>query len=126
MANDFESLMGLGQKLLGFRVANQSLHASNIANLATSNFKAKEISFKAELDKALKKGEEIFNSMENDNPWKLDVKIKNSNAELNSRGNNVKLDQELSDMTQNAMQYLATVKIISKQLALQRYASTGA
>lgn len=124
MPDDFETLLGLGQKLLGYRVEGHALHSSNLANLGTPNFKAKEISFKAELDKALSKGE-IINSLESSNPWNLNVKVKQSPAEANLQGNNVKVDQELSKMTQNAMQYLATVKIISKELALQRYASNG-
>ncbi len=125
MGNDFTSLLGLGKKLLGYDVASHALHSTNIANAGTPNYKAKEISFKAELDKALKSGEGLFDALENEGPWKLNVNTRQSPAEANLQGNNVKIDQELSAMTQNAMQYLATVKIISKQLAIQRYASAG-
>lgn len=125
MANDFRTLLDLGKKLLGFRTSNHTVHATNVANAATPQYKAKELSFEAELNKVLKNEGALFNNIDQSSPWNLDVKKSVSRAEPNTFGNNVKVDQEMAAMTENAMQYLATVKIISKQLALQKYAASG-
>jgi len=117
------NLIELTEEMLNIRAANQELHASNIANVQSANYKAKVPKFKVELDaaaEALRQKEDPFSIDIKD--WKVDYKVSQSKAQTNQNGNNVALDQEMSAMTQNALNYMATLKILNKQLAFQRYA----
>ena len=122
MIIDYDALVSKLGANLDMKVVRNQLIASNIANVDTPGYKAKDLKFHRILaenmeegDIALKRthvkhmtpgessaggGNEI---LENPNPGRPD-------------GNNVNIDQEMLKLTENNIQYNVTVQLLSKRL----------
>lgn len=114
----FQSQVDLVRQYLDNRIAGHTLHAANIANAETPNYRAKIPEFKATLDR-------IASRDPNNPDWKLEMKIKNSPQSPRQDGNNVNMEKEMSALAENSMRYISAVKILTKQMALERYAATS-
>lgn len=112
---------------LNTRIASHSVYAANVANADTPFYKAKVPSFNVTLDRINKTDSEtgkIFSSS-NDPKMKFEMRIQNSPDKPREDGNNVKLEKEMSALAANTMMYMSAVKILSKQIAIARYAITS-
>jgi flagellar basal-body rod protein FlgB len=100
--------------------------ASNIANADTPGYKAKDVSFRQEMDNSIIK-------MAQTNPDHMPV---STTSKAGGRlvpvertswedGNNVTLDIELANMTENALLYEAGVRLLSKKLQMYKNAVRG-
>ncbi|BDU63025.1 flagellar basal body rod protein FlgB [Candidatus Borrelia fainii] len=115
--NIFDRSIDLAHRYLDVLSLRQSVIADNVANVDTPNFKRSNVTFESELERA------IFNEGTNNlslirgnskhlNGFKelgyLDVKPRRMLdylSTLNNNGNNVDIDSEMKNLSQNQMMY---------------------
>ena len=100
----FDSSMTILEKSLDVRSAQQRIVASNLANIDTPGYVAQKLDFETSLANALK-----------EEPGPLVVNPSSEPA-LALDGNNVNLEDELSDMSRNRMMYSVTAQILAAKL----------
>lgn len=112
---------------LNFRAEKQKVISSNIANINTPNYKTKELVFEDELNaqtnNSLKMRQTnskhipmIDNNLSNVNPRLLEVK----GLQEQNDGNNVNLDNQISEMSKNKILYDAIQSSIKRDSRLFR------
>lgn len=124
----FDSTMGGIQALLNFRLANQNLIATNIANADTPGFKAQKMEFEDAMRDALQvsgrlqmetSSPEHFAKAE---PGKIDPGIyDNPNGIVQKDGNTVDRNVEAVALAENQIQYDAMTEVLRKKLGMIRY-----
>jgi len=106
---------------LDYAALREKVIANNIANADTPNYKAKDVQFKAELDRAMHSLE-----AKRTNPKHLPfshsmngkfVVAARGNLVYNHNGNNVDIDQEMSDLAENQIYYNALIEQLNGKLA---------
>ena len=119
------SVTGLLYKQLNFRGERQKVISNNIANINTPNYKTKDIKFRDELKKS-QEGNELQlkvthkdhivpnNNIESSNKIKMYDK---EGLEEQNDGNNVNLDQQMSEMAKNSVMFDALQGAIKKDAA---------
>lgn len=101
-SNSIQSL----ENALAYSSLKQKAISNNIANVDTPNYKAQEVNFKTELDRATIKANRSDSRH-------FEFKRGSSNIELNTKattsynhnGNNVDIDKEMAEMAQNQIYY---------------------
>ena len=129
MSFETSRVSGLMREALNFRAKRQDIIASNIANVDTPFYKARNIDFKGVLEA---KEKQIFDKRDNDKlqmattqDAKLDItkpagishiraKIVISQAPAGNDGNNVNIDKQTTQLSQNSIGYNAIVAAIKK------------
>ena len=111
---------------LNFRAEKQKVISSNIANINTPNYKTKELVFEDELNaqnNSLKMKQTnskhipmINNNLSSVNPRLLEVK----GLQEQNDGNNVNLDNQISEMSKNKILYDAIQSSIKRDSKLFR------
>ncbi len=111
---------------LNFRAEKQKVISSNIANINTPNYKTKELVFEDELNSqtnVLKMKQTnskhipmINNNLSSVNPRLLEVK----GLQEQNDGNNVNLDNQISEMSKNKILYDAIQSSIKRDSKLFR------
>ena len=105
---------------LATRLDRHQAISSNIANADTPGFKAVDLSFQLSLDEAVGSGAQ---------GGEPSVAVKtNKKVEQNSSredGNSVIVEMEMAKLAENSAQYLTGVKLLSRQMALLKYAVSG-
>ena len=100
--------------------------ASNIANADTPGYKAKDVPFSQEINNQVirmtKTSPDHLLGTKNPKEAKGMVPVERTSGE---DGNNVALDMELANMTENALLYEAGVKLFSKKLMMYKNAIRG-
>jgi flagellar basal-body rod protein FlgB len=100
--------------------------ASNIANIDTPGYKAKDVPFKEEINnqaiRMTKTNPDHLQGAKNPKEVGGMVPVERTSWE---DGNNVALDMELSNMTENALLFEAGVKLLSKKLMMYKNAIRG-
>lgn len=118
------------QAAMKFRQLKQEVHAANIANAETPNYKAQKLDFEEALARALDTDGQMnmatsdskhfnvgnggFNNLE---PEIYD----DPNGIVNPNGNTVDRDKELAEMAENKLLYDASVQLINKKFGLLKY-----
>ncbi|HHY74618.1 MAG TPA: flagellar basal body rod protein FlgB [Bacillus bacterium] len=106
----FSNSIKLLENASTYSALKQRVISNNIANVHTPNFKAQEVSFKTELDRAtLQANRTDYRHFE--------FKQRNSKIEVNTRattsynhnGNNVDIDKEMVEMAENQIYYYVIV-----------------
>ena len=92
--------------------ARQQAISSNIANLETPNYLAKEVDFESSLRAALDDGD----------PSKATVSVSQSLAATRLNGNNVNIDFELLASSENVMRQKLAVQALNAKYQLLRTA----
>lgn len=101
------------EKMIDISVFRQKLLASNIANADTPGYKAKDIAFQDELNKAVEGAKGSY-------------KIYETYSSMPNRdGNSVNLDVEMSKMTENALIHSAATQILSTKIRMMKSVLTG-
>ncbi len=95
--------------------ARQKAISSNIANLETPGYLARQVSFEDSLRAALHDGE----------PTGADVSVRHSLAATRLNGNNVNIDFELLAQRENVLRQRLVVQALNNKYALLRTAITG-
>jgi len=127
MLGVFEKTFNLVKTALKLRSYKHSLLASNIANVDTPGYRRKDIPFEKIIQSYLSKE----NYLKTTHPKHLKGYRKNINElikayEEESLGtpNNVNLEEELTQLTENQMLYEATLQALSKELERLKEAIT--
>lgn len=117
------SVSSLLYQNLNYRSERQKVIAGNIANLNTPGYKTKDVSFEQELQKAQNKNDlKMLVTHKNHIPFELGAGQKAAKPEVyevenlveQNDGNNVSLDQQISEMSKNAVMYDAITNSIKK------------
>jgi flagellar basal-body rod protein FlgB len=123
MAGIFDRDITLLSRSLDFRAQRNNLLASNIANIETPGYKAKDLVFENALGEALKSQEP--GPMVTTNPRHLDGRnatpldlvqpqtILSANPVGSVDGNSVDLDREMAKLAENQVDYQALTSMIS-------------
>jgi len=108
---------------LAYRSDRQKVISSNIANINTPNYKTKDLSFQGQLDKATKSqdlelmvtnSKHIKFDMEDSKPQPRTKVYEVQGLEEQNDGNNVNLDQQMSEMAKNSVMQSAITNSITK------------
>jgi flagellar basal-body rod protein FlgB len=91
--------------------ARQQVLANNIANASTPNFKRSDLDFESQLNAALENGPAGLNSL-------TFTPQTDNTSPVQANGNNVDTDTEMSDISQNALNYEALVEVASARLKM--------
>lgn len=110
----------------------QKVIANNIANINTPNFKKSAVVFESLLKKAL--GNESLKLITSDpkhigrsaplTELKPEVKV-NETTSMRTDGNNVDIDEEMTNLAANQIQYQAAARQLSDRYSLLGYVITG-
>lgn len=106
---------------LSFRGERQKVISGNIANLNTPDYKTKELVFEDELKKASKNDLQLSTTHSNHIPFDLTKPqhhgprvVEVPNLPEQNDGNNVSLDQQMSEMSKNSVIFNALQASIKK------------
>ncbi len=105
------NILGLLEKGLNIRAYNHKVLASNIANVDTPGYKQKEIDYRAELDRAESRTE--------------DIKVTEKTSFDGSTaidGNTVNIEDQIINLTENTMMFTSFVQLINKKFSMLKYA----
>ncbi|HYR85220.1 MAG TPA: hypothetical protein VE422_14140 [Terriglobia bacterium] len=91
------------ENLLTWTAKRQQAMSTNLANLDTPGYRAKDYSFDSELQEA----------------QKYDVK-----TAVKADGNNVDLEREMTEITKNGVQYLTLVQFLNQKFKMLRSSIT--
>ena len=94
------------ENLLTLTSKRQQILAGNVANIDTPGYRAKDISFAAELDGSMDLSSKVIDVETKDKP----------------NGNNVDLDRELTEITKNGLQYVTLVQYLNQRIKTLRAA----
>ncbi|MFS0737609.1 flagellar basal body rod protein FlgB [Sphingomonas sp. 1P06PA] len=112
-----EQLFGVHGAALAIRSQRLGLLASNIANAATPNYKAKDLDFTKALDAATK-GLSTDSAVEGATGYRIP-------NETSLDGNTVELSTEQTKFAENAVQYRTTLSFLEGRIATVMQALRG-
>lgn len=111
-----------------FRTARQEVVASNLANVETPGYTAREVSFDSVLARAESGGKVTMSRTDRNHldgpagagtsPFAVEPESDPHRVD----GNNVVLEKEMAKMAENTLGYLTTVTLLSRKLRGIRYA----
>lgn len=110
---------------LDMKVLRSKLIASNIANVDTPGYKAKDLKFHRILAENVEKGDleikrthfkHITSAGTTETPGSISYEVVESPAPGRPDGNNVNIDEEMLKLTENNIQYNVSVQLLSKRL----------
>ena len=117
------------ERSLDITTAKHSVIASNVANVDTPGYKAKKLDFKKALMEAVSLGGEGMKRSQDKHfsgqsmqtsPYAM-VENQLNNA-LRNDGNNVNIDKEMVELSQNSMMYNMVADLATRQFDKLRYA----
>ena len=122
MAINFDKALGIHQYTLGIRSERAEVLASNMANVDTPNYKARDIDFKAALSQAqsaqvgrqgLARTSEHHIAMSS--RMTPEMKFRLPNQPDTGDGNTVNIQTERNQFLQNALEYQTSVQFLSSK-----------
>lgn len=125
MVSKIDNALQFNRTVLNLRAARQELIASNIANVDTPNYKAKDIDFAKALQGAIS-GNTVklqmagtvphhLSSSRSENVMDAPVMFRNV-VQPSADGNTVDMDVERAQFADNALRYEASVKFVDNQI----------
>ena len=118
----FSNTISLLEKALDYSQVKQNVISNNIANVDTPNYKAKEVSFRSFFNDEMSK----ISAKTTDKrhiPFQSSASpyiVTSQKTNYNNNGNNVDVDQEMSELAANQIYYNAMAESISNKFqALQ-------
>jgi flagellar basal-body rod protein FlgB len=134
MVSKIDSALQFNRTALNLRSARQELIASNIANVDTPNYKAKDIDFAKTLQGAMS-GNTVklpmagtashhLSSGTGENVMGAPVMFRNV-VQPSADGNTVDMDVERAQFADNALRYEASVKFVDSQIKMVLTALQG-
>lgn len=125
----FDSTIGGLNAVMNFRLANQNVISSNIANADTPGYHAQKMEFETALRDALGVSDRL--PMEASDPEHIikadpghidPVIYDNPNGVVNLDGNTVDRASEMVSMAENELQYNAATELLRRKLGVLKYA----
>lgn len=115
--------------VMNFRLANQNVISSNIANADTPGYKAQKMEFEDALRNALDVSGRLPMEASDPShfikadPGHIDPEVyDNPNGVVNLDGNSVDRNAEMVSMAENQIQYDAATEIIRRKIGMLKYA----
>jgi flagellar basal-body rod protein FlgB len=110
-------MISLIEKALNIRTSYHKVISSNIANVETPGYKAKDVDFKKEIDKAIHSGasgDAISNNIEvTENP---------DNEGLSSiDGNTVSVENQIVKLTENQVMFHSLIQVAAKRFSMMKF-----
>ncbi|MBC8432312.1 flagellar basal body rod protein FlgB [Desulfobacula sp.] len=113
------------ERTIGLSQKRHAVVASNISNIDTPGYRAKDIDFKAALNRVLESGQEL--DLARTNPGHIDlersgaagVKAVEEKGEWNGY-NWINIDREMTKLTQNNLIYKTSVETLLRKMAILR------
>jgi len=120
------------EKALDAGALRQRVIADNIANVDTPYFKKSTVEFESLLKTALGRDSVKLNTTDPRHfgatpllaELKPEVRV-NETTSMRADGNNVDIDEEMTNLAANSIEYQATVRELSERLSLLSYVITG-
>jgi flagellar basal-body rod protein FlgB len=111
------------QDLLSRASKRQQALASNIANLDTPGYRAKDFSFDSELSATLALTSTVENHIGSvqDTPTARVIEVGTKDK---PNGNNVDLERELTEVTKNGLEYVTLIQYLNQKIRTLRSAIT--
>jgi len=130
MSSLFDKTFGLIENAMDVRLKRHSVLSTNLVNSDTPNYKAREVDFKAELEKAYKSGE---GAMKKTHEGHLDVSqsyakspiMLDTSMPIKPDGNNVDSDVMMGRVADNAGAYQTAADYMFIKIRLLRFAARG-
>ncbi|MBN2687736.1 MAG: flagellar basal body rod protein FlgB [Deltaproteobacteria bacterium] len=112
----FDKAIGLLSTMLDYRAKRHKVIASNIANIDTPHYTAKDLVFDRELDAAVK-GNETLSMARNDKRHLCRDAIPAKGADLHvvDSGKRVNIDQEMGKLAENHLMYNMTAELLARK-----------
>ncbi len=109
------------KRLMDYRIFRQGVLSSNIANIDTPGYKAKDLEFSEELDAAMQ-GSRV--ALEKTNPRHIGSSlldagykvVRDPYSRIGNDSNTVDIDREMVKLTENHILYNATARIVQQKL----------
>jgi len=111
-------LFGVHGAALELRSQRLAMLASNIANAATPNYKARDIDFDKALDLATSKGQGVGKALAGATGYRVPL-------ESSLDGNTVELNTEQTIFAENAMKYRTTLSFLQGRISTVMQALKG-
>jgi flagellar basal-body rod protein FlgB len=123
----FGRTLDILERTMDTSLLRRSVIANNIANAETPNFKRSDVNFEAELGRALdsesRRGLEATVSHQRHIPFNRPIDYRSVRprivldylTEMNANGNNVDIEQEVMNLTENQMMYEVMTQAVSHQ-----------
>lgn len=117
MMIDYKEINSLS-KILDYRAAKTEVISSNIANIDTPGYKAKEFDFEKILNQTenslnLKTTKDQHIKINDDSD--INSLVQESDRESRADGNNVDLDKEMLELNKNSINYNLTAHFVKKK-----------
>jgi len=114
------------ENTMAFRVARQSILATNVANVDTPGYKRAELTFSETLDQAglrlaTTNGAHRQNASQSGDPWTL----KTERVATRGDGNGINLDREAIELNRNGGAFTELADFYSRLAFMTRAAITG-
>jgi flagellar basal-body rod protein FlgB len=124
MSSLFDTSTRALEKSMDLYLARHNVIADNIANAETPYYKARQVDFESQLQRAVASEELGMGGGGEIESVKPSI-FQDPDSELGQDLNTVDMDKEMSRMTKNDIQYSAASQMISKKFALLKYALSG-
>lgn len=108
------------KKELDVSALRQSVIANNIANINTKNFKSSDVVFEDKLKDALDEYGEDDNELDSVQP----EVVQDNSTSMREDGNNIDIDKEMTDMTQNNIMFDTLVSQLDTKMEIMKYVIT--
>jgi len=112
----FDKTIDMLSEILDFRLERNRVIASNVANIDTPGYKAKELVFKKQLEAFINNGEEV--TMTKTNKRHLSEQSSHINErrfKIVNSGEAVKIDSEMEKLAENNLMYNLTVELMARK-----------
>jgi flagellar basal-body rod protein FlgB len=106
-------------QLLDLHSARQRVHAQNVANVNTPNYRRRELKFESALQNAMEGG--TAQHYKNIRGW-VD---RPNNTAVRNNGNNVDIDMEMTSIRENSASYEMFTQVYNKRASLIKQAIRG-
>jgi flagellar basal-body rod protein FlgB len=109
------------ERMLDITARRQQTFASNIANLDTPGYKAKEVTFQEELSSSIQLAATDPSHLTAPSAASS-MQLVETEGAIKPNGNNVDLEHEMSEMTKNGLQYVMLAQFMNSSVKSLRYA----
>ena len=131
MAINFQTALGIHEDALRIRSAKAALIASNIANVGTPNYRARDIDFKQALQNLKEQNGQLLTT--HANHLKADTHLLGGSIQASYRtptqgsfdGNTVEIDKEKAAFSENSVRYLSSLQFLSSRFQSMTRALKG-
>jgi flagellar basal-body rod protein FlgB len=123
MSSLFDTSTRALEKSMDLYLTRHNVIADNIANAETPFYKARQVDFESQLQRAVASEEAGMagNEIETVKP----IVFQDPDSELGQDLNSVDMDKEMARMTKNDIQYSAASQMIAKKFSILKYAISG-